>query len=452
MAVAILDAQPQPMPLLIIFLVAVLVRSYFASIASFGGDELAVYRNAIAFFVTGRPAATGARIVYNGTTLPGSLLDLLTGPPLFFSGGLPWATVAWIVALNTAAMLYFYRLYREVFPKTDFRKVALLLLLAPWGYVYATFCNPAFILPLSAIFYWGLWRLFKKPGDARGAAALALSLLLLLQINLSVVALIALIAVLWVIGVIKTPSWKGLLAGGSAGSLTLIPYFLQRLNTPGDSNPFLTSSIHFEWWHVLDSFRVITRFVSFPTGEITRFIGRGDGFRGAMVFVRSESWMWLPFWIAIVVSVALSLLVFLFYCKPSNYRLLYRCLRTRGKSLTATERLRLTALLAPLVAFGLFIFSLKEPSAHTLLVIFPLSFFPLLEWMDRYPSIDRKIPWPAHAAYWACVLAYALPGYQYGYPVSLWKTQELALSSQPIPPEFEPGVTMIRKALKREIP
>ncbi|MGZ3689031.1 MAG: hypothetical protein ACXVBW_12070, partial [Bdellovibrionota bacterium] len=347
--------------------------------------------------------------------------------PLFFSHGLASGAAVSIALLNFAAIVWLWRIYCLLFPSHDQLSSAIFLLFAPWTYLYTDICNTSYILILAVWYYWCLLRLFERPKDFWASFGLAVSVALLLQIHLSAVVLIALTITLWAARILKTPKLSAFLAGAALGGATLIPYYLWEVR---HQKPFLSSNIEFQWWHFQKQYKIFFRFVSFPSGETARFFGGAGGFPAALRYIGDTPWLWIPFVIGYPVSIAISLLgVRFFLFRKETWTPLIRQLRTFVKRsapprLTAAGTLELTMLLGLLITMAQFLVAIKEPSAHTFLVLLPVSFYPVY-----YYTKNRKIPRWAVALYALCVTMYSVGAYVSLCPFSVLATDRAAIES-----------------------
>lgn len=359
-----------------IFGLSALARIVFAFQSVFAEDERAIYETAARFYSTGKPAVTGARVVYTGTVLPGMLQDLLAGGPLFLSGGWPWITVVTIAIAQAGAVYLLWDAYRRLFPKIPDAPLAVFLAFAPWTFMYSGFINTSYLMPLSLLVFWGWVRWLQ--GEPRAAAAVSLGLFGAIQFNLAATFLFAWTGItLLVFAIHNTKRRKALLAGlrpalaGTlVGGLPLVPYFYVQLTEQSASAP-LNRNLHFDWNHVQDLYKVFFRYLSFPTGETTRFLGMHRGFAGAVEKMHESAFLMAIGVPTLLASVALTVIGFRFFVRRAFWR----------EELRLHWDLREAIGFGPLLMMLLFMFSIKEPSAHTLLPILALSFYPLLtEW------------------------------------------------------------------------
>lgn len=404
---------------------ALVMRVVFALHSTFWQDQYAVYESALRFYKTGKLGLKGAAIVYTNTALPGGLLDLLVGLPLWISGGLPWGPAVFIALLNWIFVALLFKAAVRYFPEWNRRTLAWWIFWAPWTFLYTDICNPSFVPILALAFYWGVLRLMDRPKDFWGAFALAGSLAAYVQIHLSVVVLVGVLVILFLIRWVKWPRWSGLVAGALAGGWTLIPYLLDRWAAPASSsNPFLLANIHFDWVHFSHEWKIFTRVLSFPTGETTRFMGyNGGGFGRAIEFIVRTPALWIPFLVGFPLSIALTLLGFPYLFKKASYRSLWKFKLPREPR----ERLGGLFIIGLATLMAQYIFAIKEPSAHTFLGLLPLSFVPVLAVWGKQ---SRRLHPAWVAAYSLCVATYSATGYVMNSATTLWKAQSVALEQR----------------------
>lgn len=384
-----------------------LVRAWFSVQTLFTEDELAIYRSAVRFFKTGKPSLTGARIVYSDTVLPGMLQDLVAGLPLFVTGGRPWFAAVIAGVVNGGAAILLWRVYCDLFPQWNRRALLAFILFAPWTCFYAGYLNPAWVFPIAVLVFWAIHRI-ARGGDRLSWFTLGVALPVGLQFNLSVLYLVAWAGLALVLQGTRVLSRRGfsfLALGTGLGSAPLIPYFLSNSSR---GNSFIWANVHFDWAHFQDLYKVFFRFLTFPTGETTRFLGSVRGFGGAVeVMVREPLFLGLGIW-ALTLAVAAVFVGIKYQLTPKNYRM--------GR--TPEERHRLAITLAPILMMALFLLSLKEPSAHSLLPILPMSFFPLLWQLRRRPLRASAMGFAAGVSF-----VFGLASYVHSYRPSIWTTE-----------------------------
>src|SRR5262249_49719554 len=138
----------------------------------------------------------------------------------------------------------------------------------------------------------------------------------------------------------KWPKTSGLALGVFLGSLTLFPYIIERLTTSGAPNSFLTANIHFDWVHFSKQYKILSRVISFPSGETTRFIGGGGGIVQTLNYIKSQPILWLPFAFGFPISIWISWLGLKFFFRPRLYQKSWRIIRSLGKKEKCSGRER----------------------------------------------------------------------------------------------------------------
>ncbi|MCM0604557.1 MAG: peptide ABC transporter substrate-binding protein [Xanthomonadaceae bacterium] len=164
-----------------------------------------------------------------------------------------------------------------------------------------------------------------------------------------------------------------IILGSFLGTITLIPYIIDRVKNSVGHVDQLESNIVFSFEKVGDLFKMFGRFLTFPTAEITRFMGRGRGFQQALETVGNHLWLTPVFIISMTVSVLIVVMTLLrFYFKKPQ------------------SRLDLWVVLLPLATGFMFLFSIKGPSAHTFWALFPISIYPIIMRWNRFPQFMKS--------------------------------------------------------------
>ncbi|MCC7440956.1 MAG: hypothetical protein IT285_04960 [Bdellovibrionales bacterium] len=369
-----------PVSVLVVAGVSFVLRLAYAPFVEFGWDSREIYALGARVYFDGDVSTTGARIVYSGTRLPGSLQALLAALPLPLSGGEPWGEMLFMALLNFLSALLLFRVYRRVFPRFQPGALALLTMVAPWTILFTTFWNPSYLPLIACAFLLGLIRLFRDAGSFWGIFWVALCVPVILQLHMSFVVFAAIaVGALWM-GWPTRPNWGGLVAGAILGSVTLLPRLLEVMNAPADpgGKGFLLSNVVFRWARFLDLPGYFLRYFSFPTGETFRFLGLGSGFGGAVTVLNGAPWLWPLFVLGMAVSAGMIWMSLRFCFWDARNRSLFMDALLRRRALSPDEKLRLTVFVTPLLTGFLFLFSIKAPSAHTFWSLMPFSFYPVL--------------------------------------------------------------------------
>lgn len=349
------------------------LRLAFAGFTELGSDQKKHYELGLVAYQGHALPVTAAPNVYNGSARPGTVVPLAMTLPLYLSGGHPIGPAIFFALLSFVTALLTFRTYRRLFPRLPEAALAGLVALSPWGVLFNSLWEPS-LLPICGWLFLEGWSriLHQREPDARGSAFVFAAVVLAFQIHLSFTLLggLALIA-----GALhgRRIHKSGALAGTTLAAIPLVPYLL---SPPGaairagllESVVWTSASLP----QLLSG--VFLRLASFPTGETTRFIGHGQGFAGALQWVNAHSWIWPLFVVGMGLSVASVLVSLRFYFEASTYR----------------DPLRRIVACAPILALGLFLFSIKPPSAHTIWILWPMSFFPLLAACERSAWIKKR--------------------------------------------------------------
>ncbi|MGE0616673.1 MAG: hypothetical protein AB7P04_13645 [Bacteriovoracia bacterium] len=390
-------------PVLWIFALGVALRVFMSFRIHFGTDDIAIYHQALDLYLDGHLSPVGARVVYSNTQIPGALQSLLMGLPLFLSGGMPQGPAVFLALWNSAALAVIYVWVRELFPRLERLPLAGWVFLCPWSLAFIELWNPSFLPLFSALFFFALWRLEQKPGNHWAALTAAACVMACLQLHLSFVVLAALLG-LWILRHWRNASWMGLVGGVALGGLTLVPYFAHQWAS-AQGNPFLAGNVVLHLDRVLQWPMICLRFLAFSTGELTRFISLpGKGFGGTLSLVTEHAWLIPLYVLTLLGTVAL---IVLGVCGLGRMIRYWRLVPHTPDEFIAT--LVLDALLATCVGF---LVSIKDPSAHTFWILFPLSFLPVAAKLASRPMQKRRrIPAWGIATYLAASVLFLLLAY-----------------------------------------
>ena len=400
-------------------LLSLAVRLGFAFWTDWGGDEWEFFWRAQRFYTTGNLPLTGADSV-SGEPVPGPLGAVLAGAPLHLSGGRPIGSALFVALLNFAAACAIAALYCRVFPGLPPLVIWAWVLFAPWTIVYTGVWHPSLLPPFAAAFAWGLWLTMRRPGKPAGWAVAGAALALALQIHVSAAALAVLAVVLLVLRVLPRPRPGWMAAGFLAGLAPLGPYFAARAHAGAPPWGYLTASVAFHPARLLDLPGVWWRYLSFATGETSRFYHPGAlGLLGPRT-AAGQPFLGAAHAFALAVSAALIVMAAATWVQGARWRRL-----ARPGRLSPGERFDAAALLAPLVAVALFPFSVAAPAAHRIWILMPFAFHPVLGLLGGLPRPlrwARRRPAAWLAAYLLAANAAALAGYAVSPTTSpLWR-------------------------------
>lgn len=397
-----------PLRFFVIGMINLALRLVFSLYTSFGLDEFWIYRKSLKL-LSGILPTTGGPIFYTATELPGSLFPLLVGTPLFLSNGDVIGSALFCGLLNFISALITYQLMKELFPKINRFGLYVFILFAPWGILFTNIWNPSFLHPFAAIFFYSLWRTINNPRSFWAAFGMSFSLICVLQIHLSFVLFVGITVISVLLKIIKAPNFKGLLTGGALGTVFLIPYVIEKLNQNESLFGFLSSNTNFQFKTVFLQLKELPsfflRYASFPTGETTRFFASGKGVLGVIELMNQHLWLWPFFIFGFSLSLVMLFTSFRFYFRKWTLSL--------GHYKTAHQKFELLAFIIPLMTAASFLFSVKNPSAHTFWILYPISFYALLWcWQKLRSKLKPQYIRPLFVTYLISVTIYSIAGYR----------------------------------------
>ena len=378
----------------VIMIASLLTRFGFAMKADFGGDSMRLYEQALLLYEHHQISPVGAAVVYSGTMLPGALNQLLLGVPLFFSHGSLSGPAYWIAGLNFLSSLLTYQFYRKLFPQVHTGLLAAFILFAPWSILFTTAWNPSFLPLLGILFLIALRNLLQNQKTFISAAMIGFCIIACLQLHLSFVLLLLLLLISFGSRMIPSLSRKQILTlggGGLLGSafagLSLIPYFFYiRAQSPSSVSgfDFFSKNVEFHLSQLLSYPAYFFRFLSFSSFEISRFILRGNGPEGLLLYMKNHGTLSILLVMLELFSIVMIGASLRFFVNQKTRQILQHLLKEKKlRSLTPEDRLYFLHWATPLVTGLLFVFSIKNPSAHTYWILMPMSFYPLINtWND----------------------------------------------------------------------
>jgi hypothetical protein len=306
------------------------------------------------------------------------LQGLLTGLP-FYLWPVPEAPFILLNLLSTASLCLLAHYINKRIPGIPAWFVWIWILTCPWAMNFSThIVNPSYVLPAAIVFFIAFMESVPalRAGYLRHRITfflMGISLLWIFQLHLSWVLLLPFI--IFSLFVTLRKGWKEagisallFLAGSLLGGVTLIPTLIKYGLAAGSGGT--ASNIILNWKNLGDIFTVLTRYLSFASFEVPRFIGGHTS--GRLEFLQRYIWA-SPF----------IVFVFIMGLVQPVWMVIAAFLRNGLQGFKAT---RLLAALAFLLTWISFLFSVKDPSSHTFYVMFPVimiySFYcwkPLLE-------------------------------------------------------------------------
>jgi hypothetical protein len=352
--------------ILILWGVSLWLRLKLAPQTLFAEDEARIFEMTSQFYADGTLPTHGAAVVYSGTSIPGSLLALLAGLPLWTTQGHPVGTAIAIACFNSWGVLMLYWVLAERLVRIPRLILGAWIFFSPWSLFMNSAVNPHFLIPFSVAWLWGLLKL-NDTGAKKAIPSLVLSasIVLMAQLHLSAAAVAATTALLWILKKESRPSWIGTLVGLLLGGITLVPWLTSPEVASSATEIGRNTLLH---WDLSRPFQFFFRWLTFPTADVIRFITPGHGYQGLASLLRTQSAILVPAALALAGSLGIVFLgLHIFWKNSLQHRsLIHIC----GTAVTVTSLL--------------YFFSIKGPSAHTFWIWFPISFIPAAVTLDQW--------------------------------------------------------------------
>ncbi len=324
-------------------------------------DEMQVYLIGLKFYTSGNFPYFGPDIVYTHTQIPGALQGLVVGLP-FFILHLPEAPYLLLNLLSMGALCLLALYFQKKFPQVPYWFTWLWLLSCPWTLNYSThIINPSYVLFGSILFFIGFFESVPKLsiGFIKTRIAFFLmgfSLFWIYQFHMSWILLLPFIAMAFYL---KRHELKSsilpFLIGSMLSAAFLIPTFWVYGFHSGSTS--VSSNVVFNVDNIKEIFTVLTRFLSFASYELPRFLNM----EGKSFFAFLMDYPFAAPFIAFVAFfgiVQVGYLIIAFFLKNSSKDFAWI------KYITA---------IAIFITYLSFFFSVKGPSAHTYYILFPLA-------------------------------------------------------------------------------
>jgi hypothetical protein len=328
-------------------------------------DETQIFLLGLRYHASGQWPFFGPDIGNVPAQLPGALQALLVGGPM---NVVPMSEAPFIPlnVLSIAALAFFSWYVRRRLPTLPAWLVYGWLLTAPWMLQFGTHVvNVSYLLPASILFFVGALEALPplRVGAVGVRAAhfmMGFGLLCVVQLHMSWVVLAPFLMAALVQraregggSLLRALSWT---AAGAAlpGGLLVPTLWVHGLFAGGTDH-----TVRADWVGPWQLARIATRFLSFSSFEIARFIGRSTARR---VFFFSEHPWLVPFAVALTVaSVAQPLAMLWLWFKKNPADPQWRAVKW-------------TALGTVLFLYGSYFFSSnKDPQAHAYYVVAPLA-------------------------------------------------------------------------------
>jgi hypothetical protein len=379
--------------------ISLVTRLCFAPYTIFEGDERGTYELGRVFYEIGRPVLHGATMS-TGTILPGFLQSVLTGLPLYLSHGHPVGAAVGLVIWSFLGLWLLFQMLRALFPDFSPEFLGAFVFLSPWTLMMASVMNPHYLIPGAALFYFSVFGLIHRPKDEALHFGLAFSIPLMLQFHLSAVAPLIQWGVFVLVGILPRPRVRGTLAGLIVSSASMWPYFIEKgflkSATDSGSSP-IGNSTHFSPERLLEIPKTFLRFLTFATGDTTRFIVGGRGYFKIFAVLSHHPLLILLYLVAMWGAGMILFYGGSFFLK--KVALLRRFFLRNGAGFSSQEKQDLVLVIGFFITAVLFCFSSRGPSAQTIWCLLPLAFYaPLRGFQEssRLLKIPEKFsPWVA---------------------------------------------------------
>ena len=343
-------------------------------------DEFQIYLIGLKTCTSGTYPYFGPDVVYSASQIPGGLQGLLVALPIQ-ALGIPEAPYLLLNTLSFAALLFFGWYLTRRIPGVPHWFVYLWIMTAPWTLEFSTHIeNPSYVLPGAVLFFIAVFELShlydsKLIDERLSFFFLGFSLFWTIQLHLSWVLMLPFLLLIIYRNKNQTRLlWHGLryfLLGAALPISTLLPTLFKYGSSGGVENNVVVNLDNLAYIPA-----VFTRFLSFASYELVRFIGVDNAER--LNFINKHSWV-LPF-------LLIALLTGIFQVLYGLYRLVRK---SGSEEMLRAKRFALGSILLVCIAF---LFSITQPASHAFHILFPVSM-----WYTMYCYQDlfkrRITPW-----------------------------------------------------------
>lgn len=328
-------------------------------------DEQQIYLIGLKSFTTDTWPYYGPDVVYTKTQIPGALQGLLVSAA-FYILPIPEAPAIFLSLLSLAVLSYFANYLCKRF--SDFSKwvIWVITLTTPWMMQFSTrVVNPSYVILFSIPFFLcfiEVMDFYKDSLIKKGISffVFGLAITCIMQIHLSWVLLLPFtgFAFLHVLkNELKSLVKYGLyfLVGATLGISTLIPTLLN----PDDAGAGkVDSNIVFQVNNFENAVPILTKLLSFAAYEVPYMLGSDTEQR--LQVVKNHWWM-VPFTIYLYIFgiAQVGFFIIAFFQKNDD---------------SSWKKIRWTMVGSYILLFCSFFFSIKGPSPHTFIILFPLAF------------------------------------------------------------------------------
>jgi len=350
------------LPALVVLL---LLFRYFYGICNefWEEDELQTYLIGLKFYSTHHFPYFGPDIVYTQSQIPGSLEGLLVGLP-FYILAIPEAPYILLNLLSMLALCIFAFYLQKKFPGIPLWFTWVWIFICPWAINFSTYViNPSYVLFGSVLFFIGFFESIPKLsiGFVKVRTAffmMGFSLFWIYQFHMSWVLMLPFIfAGFWFRFRKDKLILLYFLMGCFLTAAFVIPTYIHYGLHAGSGD--VQSNVLFNVSNLKEIGNLIMRLLSYATFELWHFIDFGG--KPQWQFFTEHIWA-APFMLFVIVlgviqAVYLFLSFFPFIMK--NRTIEFRWMK-------------IIMLLTLLITYFSFLFSIKAPSSHTFLLLFPL--------------------------------------------------------------------------------
>jgi len=328
-------------------------------------DELQIYLIGLKSFTTETWPYYGPDVVYTQTQIPGALQGILVSLPLYILP-IPEAPSLFLGLLSIIILGYLAHYISKRFSDIPKWAIWILTFTTPWMMHFSTrVVNPSYVLIFSIPFFLCFIEAmdyYKNALIKKGLAffVIGFSICCIMQIHLSWVLLFP-FAVLAFLYTLKNDRKKFLqyllyfLLGAAIGISTLIPTLVHPDSSGAGK---VASNIVFKADNILNAPAILTKYLSFAAFEINYMMGANTKERLEIVY---HHWWMAPFtaYLYILGFAQVALFVITFFIKNDD---------------DSWKKIKWTLLGSYLLLFISFFFSIKSPSSHAFIILFPIPF------------------------------------------------------------------------------
>jgi hypothetical protein len=324
-------------------------------------DELQTYLIGLKFYSTRHFPYFGPDIVYTNSQIPGSLQGLMVGLP-FYLLAIPESPYILLNLLSMFSLCVFAFYLQKRFPGVPLWFTWVWIFICPWAINYsAHIINPSYVLFGAILFFIGFFESIPKlsVGFVRVRTAflmMGFSLFWIYQFHMSWVLMLPFIAVAFWFQFRKDKlAFLYFFIGCAITAAFVIPTYVRYGFHSGSGG--VQSNIVFNAGNLQEIGNLVMRMLSFATFELWHFIDFGD--HPKWQFFTDHLWA-APFMgFGLIIGVLQTVWLFIAFF--------------RRKASEEFNWMRLIMIAALLMTWFSFLFSVKAPSSHTFLILFPLA-------------------------------------------------------------------------------